>query len=430
MKQIVNNFLRNKNCVINHIPLAKEKIHIIKKLGITQDNQHWLEIKCMLEKLHFGEISVKSALETLSAISGMPLEEIKSDLLFCYQTGLLECHITDVCNLTCIHCHYRKKQNATLPFSALQEYIETLCPKAITVTGGGEPNCYKSQGKTHNDVTALFKSIDPDMELGLINNNTFIPEGDWYNRYDWQRTSVDAINREQYKYIKGVDMYDACIHNIEHFLDSDISFVGIGFLFRDENIESIPIFLQDWFKRYLSMSKSAQEKFNIQFRPIAPDIDIVEHYDSGSMDKRMAQTVQDVNKLAVNIPGFDLFLREKTNFHHIDNSSGSYFLHTPKPFANCYNALLHRVLRADGTEYPDFLLCNRSDMALGNVLQTKLSPDLERIKIALGTFYFYHRLAAEHCNPKICRQGWVSNAIETNWAANVEAMGYPRQSFF
>ncbi len=356
MKQTVNTFMRNRDCVLNHLPIAKAKVRVIEKYGLSRKSMFWPETRRMLEELHLGVLSAKNALERISALSGAALWKVKSDLLSCYQTGLLECHITDQCDLHCIACHYRNKGDDTLPFDALAAYFQLLSPKAITITGGGEPNCYQSQGNTLHDVIKLAKQVNPHVGLGLINNNTHLPAGDWYNDLDWQRTSVDAANAEQYRQIKGVDKYDLCIANVDALLhESHMPFVGIGFLYRKENIESIPSFLTDWFARYRAMPNSAQEKFNIQFRPISPGIEDIARYDpakepmEAAMEAAMERSVTYVMQLASGNAAFECFLREKTNFTYIGKSAGSYFLHKPAPFTYCYNALLHRVLRADGT---------------------------------------------------------------------------------
>jgi hypothetical protein len=412
--------------------LAKEKVYIMDKLHISPHFPDWNEMKMMLEDLHRGKISTCEAIKLISEHTGFEISEIEKDLLFCYKTGLLECHITDVCDLNCIACHYRKKHNATIPFDTLDDYFNYLSPKATTVTGGGEPNCYSSQGKTLYDVTMKLKQVCPSMGIGLINNNTYIPKGNWYDFYDWQRTSVDAVNAEQYKQIKGEDKYDAVIENIEMFLKSKIPFVGIGFLYRTENIESIPAFLHQWYEKYIKMNTEEQKKFNIQFRPISPDIDVVDKYNvvDEPMERRMEAVIHEVRATAKMNTQYEKFLSDKTNFMSIDNQSGSYFLHAKHSFSHCFNALLHRVLRSDGTEYPDFLLCNRADSALGNVMQSNESPDKERMKIALGTFYYYHRLDSSHCCPNICRQSWVSNIIEENYDADISTLNIPQRFFF
>ena len=121
-----------------------------------------------------------------------------------------------------------------------------------------------------------------------------------------------------------------------------------------------------------------------------------------------------VKRQIVSSPGFAAFIKNQTNYlSHFDIESSfdsSLFIHSPMPFNHCYNALCHRVLRATGEEYPDFLLCNRPELALGNVLYGKATE--EKLRVSLMTFFYFNRLGP-NCNPEECRQGWVSNTVET-----------------
>ncbi len=35
MKQTVNTFMRNRDCVLNHLPIAKAKVRVIEKYGLS-----------------------------------------------------------------------------------------------------------------------------------------------------------------------------------------------------------------------------------------------------------------------------------------------------------------------------------------------------------------------------------------------------------
>jgi hypothetical protein len=113
-------------------------------------------------------------------------------------------------------------------------------------------------------------------------------------------------------------------------------------------------------------------------------------------------------------PSFAAFVGRYTNFTSYFGTKRSFdsslFTHCPKPFDHCYNALCHRVLRATGEEYPDFLLCNQPEFALGNVLHRDTREEM--LRVALMEFYFFNRLGP-HCNPEECRQGWINNVVET-----------------
>ena len=426
----VNTVLRNKNRVLNHLPLAKKKVEIMKNLGFHESCSTWQASEKLLKALKQREIEPVDAIERISSLTGLSVDTIRKDLLFCYQTGLLEFHATDVCDLRCIDCHYRQKDNATIPYSSVYDCFKHLNPRAVTVTGGGEPNCYHSEGKNLNDLLLLIHHHFPQLQIGLINNNTYIPEGTWYNLLSWQRTSVDAHDARTYEKIKRKNKYDTCVKNIYLLLESDIPYVGIGFLYRSENIAGMEFFLLDWFERRLKMNDVQKKKFNIQFRPIAPAIDKIAGYDSqNDLERQVSDMIKRVKAFAQRNERFNDYLENYTNFYSIETNDCSFFLHKRKPFDKCYNAILHRVLRADGNEYPDFLLCNDPTLSLGNVLTAK-NRDEERIRIALGTFYFYHRFAAQYCRDESCRQCWVSNLIEQHWDVNVDKMNLPDNYFF
>lgn len=426
----INSIMRNKNRVLKHLGLARKKLAIMKKLGFCAQSPFWLQNRQFLIDVKSGNIDIGAVLGVIGKQTGMPLQSIREELLSAYETGLVEFHATDICDLHCIDCHYRQKDNATMPFDRIAEYFTALNPKCATITGGGEPGCYSSQGKTLNDLVHMLHSQFPSIQLGLINNNTSIPDGDWYNCLAWQRSSVDAAEEETYAAIKRRDKYNACVKNVYTFLQSDIPFVGIGFLYRAENISGMKAFLLDWYGRWLEMGESEKAKFNIQLRPISPAIDNVAAYDArNKLERETAEALGSIRRYALENDDFSLFLRNVTNFDAITPNGGSYYLHTALPFSKCYNALLHRVLRSDGSEYPDFLLCNDASMSLGNVL-TAENPEDERIKIALGTFYFHHCLPERYCAPETCRQCWVSNLVEAHLDSEAPLPGLPDSWFF
>lgn len=426
----VNTLLRNKNRVLNHLNLQKSKVNVIHMLGFNENNSQWTQNQQLLSSMMDGSSSVGQAVQEISARNRLDCTKVRELLTGLYTTGLLEFHITDVCDLSCIECHYRAKSLSTFPFDSISTFITALNPKAITITGGGEPSLYNNTHKTMNDVIRLIVETFPNKNIGLINNNTHIPEGDWIDYIKWQRSSLDAANRETYRYIKGVDKYDVTIENIYCLLASNIQFVGVGFLYRDENIEQIPLFLEQWFERYQHMTVYAQAKFNIQFRPISPAIESIADYDlHNDLEIRMYKSVcKTTARARVNL-AFDKFLRMQTNFFAIgNNKNGSYFLHDQQEFSHCQNALLHRILRSDGTEYPDFLICNHPKMALGNVL-TANNPDDERIRISLNTLFYYFRMS-EFCDTAHCRQCWVSQLVEEYSSKDISSLDLPDLAFF
>jgi hypothetical protein len=424
----INNVQRNRYRVLNHLPLLHKKLEVMDALGLTSKGDYWKENRERLKGIMNRQLSAREMAAVLSAQTGRTVEDVGSLLLSCYRTGLCECHITDVCDPQCINCHYANKSAATLPYPEILDYMAHLRPKSLTVTGGGEPNMYRFQGKTMNDVITGIHALYPDISMGLINNNTHIPEGDWSCYLDWQRSSVDASCRETYFTIKGKDKYEQCVKNVYLLLNSPIPSVGIGFLYREENLEELCAFTVEWYKRWLEMS-AGKEKFNIQFRPVSPGIESAATADCSALDARMEKELEKMHGLWKADSSFKTFLEIHTNFFSIyNNHHSSYFTHAKAAFGHCANALLHRVLRSNGDEYPDFLLCNSPSCALGNVLTAENRTD-ERIKIVLSTFYYYHRLG-EYCNPEHCRQGWVSHLVEMYRDKDLTELAIPENHFF
>lgn len=420
MRYDVGTLLRNPDRVLHHLPLLGEKRAVIAALGLDA-------VTSELRGLRSAE-GVPAFVTMLAGGVGLDVAEVRARLRVLYHTGLLEFHITDVCDLSCIDCHYRNKAKATFPFEGIVERIRLLSPRAITITGGGEPNLYRDHGRTLHDVVCAIKAVDPKIQLGLINNNTHVPNGDWLQHIDWQRSSVDAATPGCYRQIKGWDKYVACVENVRTLLRSPVPNVGVGFLYRTENIEELPDFLAVWYDEYCALPAEIAEKLNVQFRPISPAIQDAAGCDWGDMERRMGRAVEAALARAADDDGFGAFLAEQTNFTSIAGRT-SYFNHTACPFDHCQNALLHRVLRADGDEYPDFLLCNFPDRRLGNMSENP--GEDERLLIGLRTV-FYHLRMDEFCDAANCRQAWVSARIERFWrdGERVENLSLPPSLFF
>ncbi len=424
----VNHILRNPRRVLRHLPLRAQKLKAMQRLGFLPDADPAPDRRALLAAAMDGSLTNEGVVPALCAQSGLPAEEVRAQLRTLYRTGLLEFHITDRCDLSCENCHYRAEPQATYPYGRIEETIAALAPRAITITGG-EPNVYRDGARTMNDVVRLISERFPDIQLGLINNNTQLPEGDWPARLCWQRSSLDAAERETYRRIKRADKFEQTVQNVCRLLDSPLPYVGVGFLYRDENIEELPDFLSDWYGRWRQMDALARAKLNLQFRPISPAIEQTPAYDRHNpMEARMSAALRRVRSAAGADPAFDAFLRGCTNFYSIRNAGGSYFLHEPQTFSRCQNALLHRVVRSDGTEYPDFLLCSDPSLALGNAL-TARDPDRARERIALNTLYFYF-CNSPYCDGRHCRQGWVSRIVEQNAHADPNAPELSDSYFF
>jgi hypothetical protein len=438
IKSPVNQVLRNSYRVFNHTDLIQKKLNVGKKWNLISNpkssEEQNTEIMSTVLDLQKQKISTTTAAQKISSLNNKSVDDLVQDMNSIYQTGQLEFHITDKCDLDCIDCHYAHKSGATIEFDKLSMILSDIAPKAITVTGGGEPNIYKSQGKTLNDVILLIHQILPNTQIGLINNNTHIPEGTWTDHILWQRSSVDSSNADTYKRIKRMDTYNDVVANAKYMLTStQIQHVGIGFLYRAENSNEIFDFLMGWYEWYKDQSPTTQRKMNVQFRPISPPIEQVSSIISGAtyLPKEISEKVKiEVEKTIEKIKidsEFANFIENSTNFQSLVDKTKEVnpFLHIAKPFNHCYNALIHRVFRSNGAEFPDFLLPAFPEYSLGNTLQG--IPEEERTKIGLMQYFFFNK-AGKFCNPNCCRQSEISHIIEN--PDNSRIMTRPTDNYF
>lgn len=432
----VNDILRNPYRVFNHQDLISEKLATGKKWGLVGDDSNktmHLQVFKQLEQLVGGKADVSHIICQISEIAGKPVADLQADLLKVYKTGLLELHITDRCDLNCIDCYYDHKTGATIEFDAVRAIVELQKPKAVTITGGGEPNVYRSGANDMGDVIEMISTAVPGISVGIINNNTRIVAGSWPRLVQWQRSSVDAGSAQTYLKIKGVDAYETVNNNVKDLLlKADIPYVGVGYLLRSENVHEVSSFLTSWYQWLWQQTDEVQAKFNVQFRTIAPSVNKMEEYRSKksflSTETIVAfkAEMQSIQKQAIEDPEFDLFLKSVTNFYSylpLINSDDP-FIHEPKAFKRCYNALIHRVTRANGDEYPDFLLVGRPNYKMGNIITDGIEG---QYKTALMQYYFYNR-GSEFCSPECCRQSWVNATVENPDAYEKEHR--PAQNYF
>ena len=148
----VNTILRNKERVLHYLSLQKSKVEVMCTLGFNENDPQWAQNRQLLSTMFDGSANVEQIIGEISARRGLACSEVRELLTSLYVTGLLEFHITDTCDLNCIECHYRSKSLATFPFDHIETFITTLNPKAITITGGGEPNVYHNNNKTMSVV--------------------------------------------------------------------------------------------------------------------------------------------------------------------------------------------------------------------------------------------------------------------------------------
>jgi len=155
----------------------------------------------------------------------------------------VELHLTDRCNLKCRWCTDAglKKNQASLELDVVKSLFNEFQKHSVGVTleGGGEPTMHKN----FCDIVRYGASLDLDM--GLITNG--VKElNENINFLRWVRISLDASNADEYRYEKGVDMFDKVISNIKHMniiRNRDKVYLGIGYVITKDNDKDLLLFI-------------------------------------------------------------------------------------------------------------------------------------------------------------------------------------------
>lgn len=213
----------------------------------------------------------------------------------------VELSLTNRCNLNCVYCsdkRLRTRLGGELNMQVLRTLIADLKhggTQGIVFEGGGEPLLYREFG------TAVRIASESGLGCGLITNGTKSISPATLRCFDWIRVSLDASNGQEFKALKGRDLFETVLHNIEHYA-SHCPTVGVGYVVTSQNISSIePLVL-----RLRNMGVSY-----IQFRPVVDhpellpaddDISYLKRYESPSFQIMVDAMQQNKVKGNNNLP--------------------------------------------------------------------------------------------------------------------------------
>lgn len=415
--------MRQPQRILNHRKLLQEKVAIGKKYGLIESNDippDLLEANLQqIEQLLAGDIQYPEARDTiLSNLSQAELErskqEFDNDLWKAFRVGLVEFHITDRCDLACKNCFYGSSDNgkgATMPFAEINK-LQLVDPRAVVVTGGGEPTVYNENGNAFSAAMAEIRRAAPQAQIGVQTNGTIVPKGDWSKNVLYLRSSVDADRTETYQVLKNRDYFDRVVANVVDFAKTGIPFVGVGFLFERQNVDEIPPFIERFYDLVSSQVKQALGKFTIQFRPLGPDLTVLqsvrsepESYAEGATAEQMENLKLALEDLRRRRPELGPFLDRQTNLDNVwPGNSG----HPLVSFKNCFVSMGYRMVRAGGDNFPCFILVQHQRFCLGNYFgkDPKQEPEAY-LRVALCGYHFFN-CRSEYCNPEHCRQSRIN----------------------
>jgi MoaA/NifB/PqqE/SkfB family radical SAM enzyme len=127
----------------------------------------------------------------------------------------VELHISNLCNNRCYYCgQENNKDGAMMSYDKIIEaikFVKSIGAKSIYFSGGGEPTINSGLWRAMLHARHMAR-----LDVGLITNgiNISMFEYEIVRSCNWVRISLDAADRETYKYIRGVDKYDKVHDNI------------------------------------------------------------------------------------------------------------------------------------------------------------------------------------------------------------------------
>ena len=358
------------------------------------DYEHgWLASRNSLKPLnHLEYLKEKRRMATLP---GLPPEYA----LACH----VEFHPSDACNLACKNCVYDNDIHSSRQFFSLAEIdkVFRFKPQSMVITGGGEPTL-------HPRFSELVGML-PDIQLALITNGTVEPSGNWPDRFSWIRISIDAATKDTYEWFRGRDYFDKVLRSFLQYLEYDIKYVGVGFVFSRYNMHEYADFAR---LIYDLVPARDRTRVNVQYRPLRRD---PQHRSRPFFEALSEQDIKDtadqVFKLACERPDMIPFLREQTNITDVLGGN----VHTPRPFSNCHYAELFKIVRANGDIRPCCICPDDPALSLGNILTDSLDSIAQRMCNIVKL------KAADYCNPVDCRMGSsISHTLEAGLKGKLE----------
>jgi len=273
------------------------------------------------------------------------------------------------CNVHCWYCSTRRwgsGKNQTRSFFEIANLkkLKIFHPRAI-VLSGGEPTLYQPNKQFgFNEAIKTIANDLPRTKFGLLTNGTAIPKGNWMNYFEWIRISLDAGRSDVYFKIKGVDYYNQVLANFSRYLATSIPYVGLGFVYQKENIETIFDLVYQIYRQYFG---SSQNRITIQFRPI---IYYADHLPTMPQLSKLKQKLE-----AVNNNKFQYFCANNTNI----DSLFTFFKKRAKPnFKHCYLCRVHKAINSNGDIFPCCLSFKNKQYCLGNLKHNSISEIIQK----------------------------------------------------
>lgn len=191
----------------------------------------------------------------------------------------IEISPTNRCNLECSWCISKQyHRNDTLDWGVLVKFLgdyKELGGKSVTWSGGGEPTVYPQFAMAVE--TASILGLDQGlMTNGLFGNKSLEVTGEIIQ---WVRVSLDTVNNERYKQMKGRDALGKVLKNIERLAKCPTKLIVNMNLARVNEDEVLDV---------ATVAKNLGAK-GFQLRPVLPIPDDSTYYIPDNLDEIIAE---------------------------------------------------------------------------------------------------------------------------------------------
>jgi MoaA/NifB/PqqE/SkfB family radical SAM enzyme len=156
----------------------------------------------------------------------------------------MELFISASCNARCEFCYrngkvYDKKPMATWQFLDLIDQFADLKGENLDVSGGLEPLLSPSI------MEILRRALDRKLRVTLYTNGIALDKPElleYLLRIDRIRVSLNAVDKESYRRIMGVDKFDVVKDNLANLIERkrDANSIGMSFVVFKKNYRQIP----------------------------------------------------------------------------------------------------------------------------------------------------------------------------------------------
>jgi cyclic pyranopterin phosphate synthase len=122
-----------------------------------------------------------------------------------------EIHLTNKCNNNCYYCGATRGNNIEMDAEKIRKsllFLWSIGTEAVVFTGGGEPTVNKLLPES------ISAAGEIGLDTGLITNGCILNYRHFIDNLTWIRISIDAGDKETYKKIRGVDMFNKVVENI------------------------------------------------------------------------------------------------------------------------------------------------------------------------------------------------------------------------